>query len=45
MNFVEKNNSSGHYGSQGIDNTILDNGIYKNAFERIENAIFISSSQ
>lgn len=42
LNFVEKRESSSEHGrSDRSDTPILDADVYQNAFERIENAIFV----
>ena len=46
LNFVTTSKKSGIYGqSDRQDTPILDGNVYQNAFERIENAIFVRSSQ
>lgn len=45
LNILQKNSSSSFEGQQHANDTIiLDAKIYQNAFERIENAIFVRSS-
>ncbi|WP_018234423.1 hypothetical protein [Thioalkalivibrio thiocyanodenitrificans] len=45
LNFVEVQKRSGGYGQQsGRDNVILDPAVYENAFEKIEEAVFIRSA-
>ena len=45
LNFVESAKSSSEYGqTDREDNAILDVAVYNNAFERIENAIFVRSA-
>lgn len=46
LNFVERKKESSAWGrSDREDEAILDAPIYKNAFERIENAIFVRSAK
>jgi hypothetical protein len=45
LNFVEVQKRSGGYGQQsGQDKVILDPAVYENAFEKIEEALFIRSA-
>ena len=45
LNFVEVNQTSSEYGQTSRHDTpILDAKLYQNAFEKIENAIFIRSA-
>ena len=46
LNFVATKSSSGVYGqTERNDSAILDANVYQNAFEKIENAIFVRSAQ
>ena len=45
LNFVNTNKRSSAYGQTDQQDTpVLDTGVYQNAFEKLENAIFVRSS-